>query len=438
MENAGLATLAFVIAFLVLLFAGWEIAFALGAVSILGYFFFGGGTVGNFSYVASNTLFSYYLLALPVFILMGEVVIMSGIVGRLYDSIIPLLPPIPGGLVHVNVLANVILGACVGSTIAATSATTAVALPELKKRGYTLGPAYGSLASAGCIAGLIPPSVGFILYSSITSVSMGQLFIAGIIPGLLLGLAISVVIVAIAIIRPWYFPHHQKEKGITLGKSIFFALKNLWPVAILIIFVLGSIYAGICTATESGCIGVVGALLLAIGWRRFSFEKLKKALFDTVQISGSLLVIIAVAGVYGFALNYVGLKGIVGGILTALPGGPIAKMLFIFLFFIILGMFLDGGSMVIITTPIFLPFVVSLGFSEVWYGIWLIVAVEMGNITPPVGLTLFAVQAVSGDRLETITRASLPFWASFIIVVLLITFWPDLVLWLPHLAFGYK
>lgn len=435
MENIAVVTLIFVVFFLIFLFAGWWIAFALGAVSILGYLLVGGGTIGNFPILGHNALFRYTLIALPVFILMGEIIIMGGITSKIYDAITPLLPPIPGGLIHVTPLANVILGACCGSTIAATSATSTIAVPELRRRGYPLGLCYGSLASAGCIAGLIPPSIAFILYSSITDVSLGQLFLAGIIPGLLLGAAIMVVVVMAAKIRPRSFPPHQKRKG-SLIKALFFAARNLWPIFLLIIAVLGTIYTGVTTPTESGVIGVVGALAISILWRQFSLQRVKTALFATTKISGALLLIITVASVYGYALNYLGMQALVRDVLGALPGGPTAKMAFIGLFLLMLGMFICSGSAVIITTPIFLPFIVSLGFSPLWFGVWLTLAVELGNITPPVGLTLFAVQAVTGEKLETIAKGALPFWASFIMVLVPITFWPILVLWVPRLAFG--
>ncbi len=435
MENFTTIAIIFIALFLILLFMGWWIAFALGTVSVLGYLFAGGGTIDNFSFLAHNALFTYLLIALPVFILMGKLIIMSGITQKLYDAITPLLPPIPGGIMHVTPLANIILGAACGSTIAATSATTTVAVPELKRRGYPLGLAYGSLASAGCIAGLIPPSLAFILYSAITEVSLGQLFLAGIIPGILLGVAIAVVIVMAAKIRPQLFPPHQKRKG-SLIKALFFAFRNLWAVCLLIILVLGTIYTGITTPTESGTIGVIGALVIAIAWRQFSLQKIKIALFDTIKITGALFMIFTTASVYGFALNYLGLQDWVRDMLGTLPGGPVTKMVFLGIFFLVLGLFIDSGSAVIITTPVLLPFIVSQGFSPLWYGVWLTLAVELGNITPPVGLTIFAVQAVTGESLETVAKGCLPFWSSFIMVLAPITFWPILVLWVPRLAFG--
>jgi C4-dicarboxylate transporter DctM subunit len=434
MESPLLVFLIFVVAFLVLLFSGWLIAFAMAAASILAYIFVaGGGAVGNFAVLAYNGMFSYDLLALPIFILMGELLIQGGVAGKLYDSVLPMMQRFPGGLIHTNILANVILGACCGSTMAATSAMSTVAIPELSKRGYAKGICYGSLASAGCLACLIPPSVGMILFASITTVSLGKLFIAGIIPGLILAATFSLVVAIWIIVKPGTVPPLSKDV-MPLGRSVLFALKNLWPLIFLIILVLGVIYMGIATATESGCYGVLGALLL--GYKKLNRKTIKDAFLISCQISGALLIVIAMASVYGFALNALGLREWLLSILSGLPGGPNTQMYIIWMMLLVLGMFVDSASVIVITTPIFLPFAVSLGFEPIWFGVWLILAVELGNITPPVGLTMYAVQVISKDSFDIITKGCLPFWASFFIAMFLLTLFPALVTWLPSTGMG--
>ena len=432
MEPMLLVFLIFVVAFLALMFLGWPIAFALAAASILAYVFVaGGGALGNFAVLSYNAMFSYDMLALPFFVLMGEILIVGGVAAKLYDSVVPLMERLPGGLIHTNIVANVILGACSGSTIAATTAISSVAIPELSKRGYSRGICYGSLASAGCLACLIPPSIGLIIFASITTVSLGQLFIAGIIPGLLLAASFSLVVAVWVKIKPGTTPE-TGQSPMPLGKALLFAMGKLWPVLFLIVVVLGVIYLGIGTPTEAGCAGVIGALLLC--WKNLNRKVLLKSLLNTCHISGALLLIIAMASVYGFALNALGLRNWLVSLLSVLPGGPVAQMYIIWFILLLLGMFLDSASVIVIATPILLPFAVNLGYEPVWFGIFLMLAVELGNITPPVGLTMFAVQVISKSPVNVVARGSFPFWLSFLLVTSLLTAFPALVTWLPSIG----
>jgi tripartite ATP-independent transporter DctM subunit len=432
MESMLLVFLIFVVAFISLMLLRWPIAFALASASILAYVFVaGGGTLGNFAVLSYNAMFSYNMLALPFFILMGEILIVGGIAGKLYDSVVPLMERLPGGLIHTNIFANVILGACSGSTIAATTAISSVAIPELSKRGYDKSICYGSLASAGCLACMIPPSIGLIIFASVTTVSLGQLFIAGIVPGLLQAASFSLVVAIWVKLKPNATPSVAKS-CMPFGRAVFFALKNLWPLFFLIIMVLGVIYLGIGTPTESGCAGVIGALVLC--YKNLNRKVLFKSLLNTCQISGALLFIIAMASVYGFALNALGLREYILSLLAVLPGGPIIQMYMVWIMLLLLGMFLDSASVIVIATPILLPFAVNLGYEPLWFGIFLMLAVELGNITPPVGLTLFAVQVIGKSPMNIVARGALPFWLSFLLVTSLFIAFPAMVTWLPNLS----
>jgi C4-dicarboxylate transporter, DctM subunit len=434
MEPMTLVFLIFVVAFLVFLFSGWAIAFAIGAASILAYVFVAGGSaLGNFAVLSYNAMSSYDMLALPFFILMGEILIEGGVAGKLYDSVLPLMERFPGGLIHTNIVANVILGACCGSTIAATTAISSVAIPELTKRGYAKEICFGSLASAGCLACLIPPSIGMIIFASLTTVSLGKLFIAGIIPGLLLAAAFSFVVAIWVKLKPAITPPPKKEI-VSLGIAFLFAIRSLWPLFFLIVLVLGVIYLGIGTPTEAGCFGVIGSILLS--YKKIDRKNMLKSLLSTCQISGALLLIIAMASVYGFALNALGLRTWLLSVLSGLPGGAKTQMYLIWMILLVLGMFLDSSSVIVITTPILLPFSVNLGFEPLWFGIYLMLAVELGNITPPVGLTMFAVQAVSKSPINIVAKGCLPFWVSFFMVLSLLTMFPNLVTWLPNTGMG--
>ena len=430
MDIASLLLLIFVGAFLVLLFLGWPVAFAIATASILAYIFLAGGSVlGSFAIFSYNAMFNYGLLALPIFILMGEVLIQGGVAGDLYDAVTPLMERIPGGLIHTNIAANVILGACCGSTVAATSAMSTVAIPELMKRGYAKKICYGSLASAGCLSCLIPPSVGMILFCSITTVSLGKLFIAGIIPGLILAASFSLVSAIWIKYQPDIAPRVPK-KVMPLWVAVLFALKRLWPLFILIIVVLGTIYLGVATPTESGCYGVFGALVLSALNKKLNLKTIKAMLINTAQVSVPILFIIAMASVYGYALNALGLKQLLLNLLENLQGGTITKIYIIWLVYLLLGMFLDSAAVIVLTTPILLPFTINLGYDPIWFGIFLMLTTQLGNITPPIGVTLFAVQAITKERVAIIAQGCLPYWVSFLLASSLVIFFPSLATWL--------
>jgi len=414
---------------LLFLFMGLPIYLVLATTAMLAYLIFAKEPViAAFPLLCYGGIKSYTLLALAFFILMGELMVEGKVAQVLYDAITPIVVRIRGGLIYVNILANTLFGAISGSTIAATSATSAVAIPELLKRGYAKGISYGSLASAGCLAALIPPSLGLILYAAITNTSVGELFIGGIVPGLILTSTLTMVTYMWIRISPQMVPDVEKDQIVPLGGALLHAIKGLWPIAILVLVVLGSIYLGWATPTEAGTYGIFGALL--VGVRRLNLSRIRNGFLVSIRVAASLIIIIGIAQVYGYALNLLGLKTSIVALLGGLPGIPPVKMFFIWLILLVLGMFLDSGSAIVITTPVLLPFAVSLGFDPIWYGVWLVLAVELGNITPPVGLTMFAVQSVSGDRVDIIAKGSLPYWVSYLFAQLPITFFPGIVVWL--------
>jgi len=428
-----LILLIFVGALFFLLFSGWWVFFTLGAISILAYVLLAGGVVGNLPRLMFNTIDSYYLLALPLFVFMGTILTEGGLAERLFDAITPFTAFLRGGLIHAAVLANTVLGACCGSTVAATSSISAVAIPEMSKRGYAKTISYGSLASSGLLAGLIPPSIPLIVIAILSDESIAKLFIAGIIPGLLLASTISLVTVVLTTIRPELAPSSAADRARISARTILPLLGKTGPALILVAIVIGSIYMGMATPTEASSMGVVGAL--AISARRLNVRKIHTSAIDAIRVSGSIVILLGVAAVYGYALHYLGLGEWIQDFLAGLPGGPMTKMYCLIPVYLVLGMFLDAASLTVIIVPILLPFVKSLGLSPLWFGVWSVVNTELGCITPPVGLTLYAVQATSRDKLETIAKGALPYWISFLIVIVLIMQWPALVLWLPELGF---
>jgi len=377
-----------------------------------------------------NSLNSWSLAALPMFILMGEILYKSSVSTRLLNGLMPWLCHIPGKLLHINVAACSLFAAVSGSSAATTATVGKITLSELEKRGYSKSLAIGSLAGSGTLGFLIPPSLIMIIYGVLSDVSIGKLFIAGILPGLLLATLYSVYIMVVSKIDKSVEPE-IKEKFTMQDK--LHSLKDLAPVFSLITVVLGSIYAGLTTPTEAAALGVLGAIILAIYFKSFSFGILKQALLNTIKTSVMISLIIAAAGFLSQVIGFLGIARALSESIAALGLTPLMLILIIGLMYVILGMILDGISIVVMTLPIVLPIVVMAGFDPLWFGIFLVLMVEISQITPPVGFSLFVIQGISNEKIEYILKATFPFFILMLIAVLLIVFFPQIVFYLPDL-----
>ena len=377
-----------------------------------------------------NSLNSWSLAALPMFILMGEILYKSSVSTRLLNGLMPWLCHIPGKLLHINVAACSLFAAVSGSSAATTATVGKITLSELEKRGYSKSLAIGSLAGSGTLGFLIPPSLIMIIYGVLSDVSIGKLFIAGILPGLLLATLYSVYIMVVSKIDKSVEPE-IKEKFTMQDK--LHSLKDLAPVFSLIIVVLGSIYAGLTTPTEAAALGVLGAIILALYFKSFSFGILKQALLNTIKTSVMISLIIAAAGFLSQVIGFLGIARALSESIAALGLTPLMLILIIGLMYVILGMILDGISIVVMTLPIVLPIVVMAGFDPLWFGIFLVLMVEISQITPPVGFSLFVIQGISNEKIEYILKATFPFFILMLIAVLLIVFFPQIVFYLPDL-----
>jgi len=376
-----------------------------------------------------DSLNSWSLAALPLFILMGEILYKSSISTKLLNGLMPWLNYIPGKLLHVNVAACSLFAAVSGSSAATTATVGKITLEELKKRGYSKSLALGSLAGSGTLGFLIPPSLIMIIYGVLSDVSIGKLFIAGIIPGLLLAFLYSSYIMIVAKINKNVEP---KEIQTFTLKDKLHSIKDLTPIFLLITIVLGSIYGGFATPTEAASLGVVFSIILAIYFKSFTFKIFKTALLNTIKTSVMISFIIASAGFLSQVIGFLGIARAISEYITTLNLSATMLILLIGIMYIILGMILDGISIVVMTLPIVLPIVVIAGYDPLWFGIFLVFMVELSQITPPVGFSLFVIQSISGEKIQYILKATMPFFLLMVLAVVIITMFPEIVSYLPN------
>jgi len=419
---AGLLTL--------LLGGGLWVGFALLAAGILTLELFRTMQVDRF--LASDlwsTATAHELVTLPLFILMGEILYNTRLSQNLFSGLQPFVRRLPGQLLHVNVLGCTLFAAVSGSSAATTATVGRITLKELEGRGYDRLLAAGSLAGSGTIGFLIPPSIPLIVYGVLAQVSILQLFIAGILPGLLLALIFMLYIGLRSVVSPGLVP--PREPGTTWRVKLR-ALARLLPISMLIVFVVGSMYAGYASVTEAAAMGVLGALLLA-GWeRQLNLSMLSRALLGTVRTCAMIGLIVAGALFLSKAMARLAIPGEVAALIDALQLTPIQLIMMLMLFYLFLGCFLDGLSTIVMTLPVTLPLVVAAGFDPIWFGIFLIITIEMAQITPPIGFNLFVIRSLTGHSIARIAWAAAPFCGLMVLSVVLLIVFPQIVTWLPE------
>lgn len=373
---------------------------------------------------------NFVLVAIPLFILMGEIILSSGISSRFYQSISPWARFLPGRLYSINILATGLFSAVSGSSVATAAAIGSVAIPELQKRGYAKRLNYGTIAAGGTLGILIPPSAGLIIYGSLVNANIATLFIAAVIPGLLV-IATFLVYVALACtIVPSMLPPDEERASL---RQLLATLPGLLPITMLIAMVIGSIYSGYATPTEAAALGVAGAALIAVlnGEMRggLFLHCLKRAVTSTAMI----MFIVLGAQIVAYAFARTGASRELVDWVIALNMGPWEVFLVLCVMYLILGCFIDAISIMVLTLPLVHPLIVALGFDPIWFGIVLIILIEVGMITPPVGLNLFVIQNFAGRKgsFGEIAIGSAPFVVLMLLVVAMLCVWPQLVLWLP-------
>ncbi|MDO6388382.1 TRAP transporter large permease [Uliginosibacterium sp. 31-12] len=371
------------------------------------------------------------LTAAPLFILLGELLLRSGVADRMYQVMSAWLSRMPGGLLHTNIGCCALFAATSGSSVATAATVGTVALPSLRARNYRMSDALGSLAAGGTLGILIPPSVNMIVYGSLTENSIGRLFMAGIIPGLLLTGSFMLFIYINAILRG----NTTREELPPLRERIAL-LVHLVPPFVIFGIVMGSLYTGIATATESAALGVMAALFFT--WRsgRLNMELLENCFLQTARITGMIMLILAAAFVLNLLISLSGVADKMTQSVMSLGLSATAMLLVLIVFYLVLGMFMDVMSMLVATVPITYPIVTALGVDPIWFGIFIILMCELALITPPVGMNLFVVQGIrpDGGGIGDVIRGTLPYVAILILFTLLLIAFPALVTWLPNLG----
>ncbi|CCN23457.1 TRAP transporter large permease [Bordetella bronchiseptica] len=413
-----------------LLVLGIPIFAALGVPSILGIYLVGGASALNVvPSVLHRGIASYSLICIPLFILMGETLARTSIGARLYTLFYTWLSRVRCSLAIASVGASAIFGAMSGVSVAGAATIGRVAIPEMLKRRYDPGLAGGSVAAAGSLALLIPPSVGFVLYGEIASQSIGKLFSAAIVPGLLLSVLMMLYLYGLSRIKPSVAPDEAQKVS---WRKRWQALRDVWAAIVLIVAVLGTIYLGIATPTEASGLGAAGALLVALGYRELDRAKLREIVRSTIVTSSMILLIVAAALLFGHVLMRLQAPQMLIAWVAALAQPDWVILLLILVFLLIVGMFLDIVSIILITTPIVLPVITSLGLDPIWFGVVMIIMCEMAVITPPIGLNLYVIKGVAPEiSLRDITMGALPFVLVEALAVLILVLFPQLALWLP-------
>lgn len=368
------------------------------------------------------------LVTLPLFILMGDILFHTKLSESLFRGLAPWAQRLPGGLLHVNVFGCTLFAAVSGSSAATTATVGKMTLPELLKRGYDRDLAMGSLAGAGTIGLLIPPSIPMVVYGVIAEASILDLFIAGIIPGLIVAASYDGWIMFRALTDPKVAP--RADAPPTWGDRIR-ALRDLGPVLFLILVVIGSMYTGFASVTEAAAIGVGGALVVAAFQRSLTWPNMKRALLSTIRTNAMIGLILCGALFLAKAMTMLGIPNAVSAWVQSLGLSPAMLILMLLVVYLILGTALDGLSAMVMTLPVALPLIAAAGFDKVWFGIFLVVTIELSNVSPPVGFNLFIIQQMTGDTQTRVAWASLPFCVLLLAFVAVMTIWPEMILWLP-------
>jgi len=413
--------------FALLMAVGSPIFAALGVASLVGMFLQGGMNALNvIPSILHRGLASYTLICIPLFILMGEVMARTSIGGKLYHLFYVWLHRLPGGLSIASVGSSAVFGAMSGVSVAGAATIGRFAIPEMLKRGYDPGLAGGSVAAAGSLALLIPPSIGFVLYGEMADQSIGKLFTAAILPGLLLTGLMMLYLYFQVRWRPHMAP--RTKEPITARERLA-ALNHVWPACVMILAVLGTIYFGIATPTEAAGVGAFAAFVIAALRRELNVRLVIEILRSTIVTSGMILLILASALLFGYIMTRLMIPQKVVGLVGQMQQPSWVILCATLLFLIIIGMFLDIVSVILITTPILLPIMVAAGYDPIWFGVVMIIACEMAVITPPVGLNLYVIKAIAPQiTLAQIIRGALPFVLVELLCILLLALFPSIVM----------
>ncbi|MEN1968880.1 TRAP transporter large permease [Lentibacillus sp. N15] len=422
----------YILLLFVFLFMGYWVPFALGTTGLIGLLLLGDSHVfQSLGFVAWNGVNSFELTAIPLFILMGELILSSGVSDRFFHSTSVLLRKIPGGLFQTNIVSCGFFSAISGSSLATAAAVGSVSIPELSKRGYNRSMIYGSLGGGGALGILLPPSIPLIIYGSMVEESVAKLFMAGVVPGLL-AILIFMIYIGIRCLLNSNLTSHVEEGSLSL-KQKFKSIGGLLPITVLIVIIAGGIYLGYTTPTESAGLGVILSLVICAIYKKLTYINVKSAIINAVRTSSMVLFIVVGAQILSYLIVQSGInRGLTDWIISIDPS-PVTFLFIVFVVYLILGCVVDGLSLIFLTLPVLWPLVQAVGFDPIWFGIVLVILIEVSQITPPVGLNLYVLQGIAGEKasFSEIVKGNIPYFFLYLFIALLVTFFPQIALWLP-------
>ncbi|MBN1190322.1 MAG: TRAP transporter large permease [Dehalococcoidales bacterium] len=413
---------------LFLMMMGLPVIYSLGFIAIfVAYFTYGPMSLDKIGWTTFNTLYNLNWVPLPLFVFLASLIAETPIGEQIYRAARAWLSRINGGLIVTSILGEAAISAAVGTSAAAILAVGKIAKPEFERYGYDEGLSMGGLCCGGSLGPLIPPSAGMIIYGVLSETSIGRLFMAGILPGILLAAMLATVAILLCTRNPKLGP---AIGGVT-WKERFFSLRLVWPIVVIMFCILGSIYLGVASPTEAAGVGVVAVLLIGVAFFKLRWQGLKRALMETAKINGMILFMMIGAWIFSYVIGASNVVKLVTGLVTDSNMSPWIVIISINVLLIILGCFLDGITIMLLTIPIFVPVIVEIGFNPIWFGVLYVVNMQIGLITPPMGLELFLMRTAFDVPMDKLLKGVSPFLATLFIFLALIIAVPSISLWLP-------
>jgi C4-dicarboxylate transporter DctM subunit len=410
--------------------SGLALGAALGLTGLLILHYVAGGTTFVAVDAVWNVLNSFTLSAIPLFIMLGEIMLRSGVSEKIYTALTPLFQRVPGGLLHTNIAVCTLFGAVSGSSLSTAAAVGSVAYPEMTSRGYDRHMVVASLAGGGTLGLLIPPSLSLLIYGALTETSIGRLFLAGLIPGLLFAAMFMVYIYLRCLAGTALAPKGKTRAGIAV---ILLNLLSLWPFVLLIVAIMGSIAFGFATPTEAAGIGVIATIVVGRLWGTLTLKTLATSLYAAILLYASIAFVVMGATILAQAVSLLGVPQSILETVRAADFGPLTVLAMVVLIYLVLGCFFDGLSLMIMTLPIVVPLMVGLGYDAVWLGVIITIMIEIGQVTPPVGLNLSVLVSVTKEEvsLGDAAIATIPYWLILLAGVAILAAFPAIALTLP-------
>jgi len=417
------------------LFLGLHVAVAMFLIALLGAaLYLGPPLVAAFGTQLWGAMEDYVLLSIPLYILLGEILVRSGSTDRLYRSLADWLNILPGGLLHTNIGASAVFSAVSGSSVATAATISTVALPSFRKRRYDARLVLGSIAAGASLGNLIPPGIALIVYGAMTNTSVGQLYAAAVVPGIVMTVLFMGTIILIALVKPDLV--RQKEVADPLRERLK-RLVDLMPPLVIFGIIMGSIYSGWATVTESAALAVVVALPIAALYGRLSIRMLHECFIATANLTAISLLILAVAFYLNFVMGLLGVTPALGAFATSIGASPLELIIALTVFYLLLGIFFETLPMLVGTVPIVFPVIVAAGIDPVWFGVFIVLMCEISLISPPVGMTLYVIQAVRREgTIAEVFQGTVPFFIAMVVMTVLLIAFPEMALWLPRISFG--